>query len=102
LIERDAVTLANLETIDNGKTFEDSIFDIQASCDVFRYVKFKFYSKLKKINFMQFLFSYYAGFADKIHGNTIPTDGNMFSYTRKEPIGVVGQIIPWNYPFMMV
>lgn len=47
-------------------------------------------------------YRYYAGFCDKIHGNTIPSDGNMFSYTRKEPIGVVGQIIPWNYPILMI
>lgn len=46
--------------------------------------------------------SYYAGYADKVHGNTIPSDGNLFSYTRKEPIGVVGQIIPWNYPILMI
>lgn len=48
------------------------------------------------------LFRYYAGYADKIHGNTIPADGTFLSYTRKEPIGVTGQILPWNYPAMMV
>lgn len=50
----------------------------------------------------EFHFSYYAGFADKIHGNTIPVDGNFLSFTRKEPVGVVGQIIPWNYPILML
>lgn len=48
------------------------------------------------------IYSYYAGYCDKIHGNTIPVDGNMYAYTRKEPYGVVGQIIPWNYPIMMI
>ena len=41
---------------------------------------------------------YYAGWADKVHGETIPTDGEVMTYTRMEPVGVVGQIIPWNYP----
>ena len=41
---------------------------------------------------------YYAGWADKIHGQTIETDKNKLVYTRHEPIGVVGQIIPWNFP----
>ncbi len=45
---------------------------------------------------------YYAGVADKIHGDTIPSDGPHFTYTRKEPVGVCGQIIPWNYPLVMV
>jgi aldehyde dehydrogenase (NAD+) len=73
--------LANLETLDNGKTFADSLFDVQCSIDVFRY---------------------YAGWADKVQGETLPSDGPLFSYTRKEPIGVVGQIIPWNYPLLML
>jgi len=41
---------------------------------------------------------YYAGFADKICGKTIPVDGDYFTYTRREPIGVVGAILPWNFP----
>ena len=44
---------------------------------------------------------YYAGYADKIHGSTIPIRGNHFCYTRREPIGVAGQIIPWNFPILM-
>lgn len=80
-IQRDAKILANLETLDNGKTFEEAAFDITCVVDVFRY---------------------YAGWADKITGSTIPSDGNLFTMTRKEPIGVVGQIIPWNYPLLMV
>ena len=44
---------------------------------------------------------YFAGWADKIHGKTIPTDGPYLAYTRHEPIGVCGQIIPWNFPLLM-
>lgn len=80
-IARDAAYLASIETLDNGKPYGDSLFDIQCSVDTFRY---------------------YAGWADKIHGNTIPSDGDFFTYTRKEPVGVVGQIIPWNYPILML
>jgi len=81
LIERDSTILANLETLDNGKPYEDSVFDIGCAVDTLRY---------------------YAGHADKIHGNTIPVDGNLISCTRREPIGVVGQIVPWNYPILML
>uniref|UniRef100_A0A336JYT1 CSON002400 protein n=1 Tax=Culicoides sonorensis TaxID=179676 RepID=A0A336JYT1_CULSO len=80
-IQRDANIIANLETLDNGKPFEDSLFDVQCSVDTLRY---------------------YAGYADKIYGKTIPADGSFFTMTRKEPIGVVGQIIPWNYPLLML
>ena len=45
---------------------------------------------------------YYAGWADKIHGQTIPIRGHYHCYTRREPVGVVGQIIPWNFPMLMV
>ncbi|XP_043284639.1 retinal dehydrogenase 1-like [Venturia canescens] len=81
LIERDQEYIANIETLDNGKTFASSLGDIEASVGTLRY---------------------YAGWCDKIHGNTIPTDGGNFSMTIKEPVGVVGQIIPWNYPLMML
>lgn len=81
LVQRDLEYIASLETIDNGKAYASAIDDIKCSIEVFRY---------------------YAGWCDKIHGQTIPADGSNFVYTRKEPIGVVGQIIPWNYPFMML
>lgn len=45
---------------------------------------------------------YFAGWADKIHGKTIPMDGPFFGYTRHEPVGVCGQIIPWNFPLLMM
>uniref|UniRef100_A0A8C5LYC4 aldehyde dehydrogenase (NAD(+)) n=1 Tax=Leptobrachium leishanense TaxID=445787 RepID=A0A8C5LYC4_9ANUR len=81
LIERDRLYLASLETFDNGKPFTASYAgDLDQVIKVYRY---------------------YAGFADKLHGKTIPMDGNYFSYTRHEPIGVCGQIIPWNFPLVM-
>jgi aldehyde dehydrogenase (NAD+) len=47
-------------------------------------------------------FRYFAGWADKVQGKTIPIDGDYFCYTRHEPVGVVGQIIPWNFPMLML
>jgi aldehyde dehydrogenase (NAD+) len=44
---------------------------------------------------------YFAGWADKVQGKTIPIDGDFFCYTRHEPIGVIGQIIPWNSRLLM-
>ncbi len=46
-------------------------------------------------------YRYYAGWADKIQGKTIPVNGNYFCYTKHEPVGVVAQIIPWNFPLLM-
>ena len=43
-------------------------------------------------------FRYFAGYADKVYGQTIPIPGDYFTYTRREPVGVAGQIIPWNFP----
>lgn len=80
-LEENKEYLASLETIDNGKTYADSLFDVNGSIDVMRY---------------------YAGWCDKITGKTIPMDGSYFCHTRHEPIGVVGQIIPWNYPLFML
>jgi len=80
LIERDREILSQLETIDNGKPVGDSDFDIGCAVDTFRY---------------------FAGWADKVHGDTIPVDGALMTFTRKEPVGVVGSIIPWNYPILM-
>lgn len=82
LIEEEADELAALESLDNGKPIRDSrAADLPLTIDCLRY---------------------YAGFADKIHGQTIPVRGNYFTYTRREPVGVVGQIIPWNFPMLMV
>lgn len=82
LVEEELDELASLESLDNGKPINDSrTADLPLLIDCLRY---------------------YAGFADKIHGETIPVRGNYFTYTRKEPVGVVGQIIPWNFPLLMV
>jgi len=81
LIERDAKQLAELESLDNGKTVKDATnVDVPLTVQCYRY---------------------YAGWADKIHGQTIPLKDNQFCYTRHEPIGVVGAIIPWNFPMLM-
>jgi len=81
LIERDRQYLASLESLDNGKPFQDA-FNIDLSLTIKCY-------------------RYYAGWADKNHGKTIPVDGPFLSYTRHEPVGVCGQIIPWNFPLLM-
>jgi aldehyde dehydrogenase (NAD+) len=81
LIEQNHEELAALETLDNGKPYRDSFhIDLPATVKCYRY---------------------YAGWADKIHGKTIPVEGSYFCYTRHEPVGVVGQIIPWNFPLLM-
>lgn len=81
LIEANARELAALETLDNGKPISDSInLDMPGTVAVYRY---------------------YAGWADKIHGKTIPVPGPYLAHTRHEPVGVVGQIIPWNFPAQM-
>ncbi|KAM9330703.1 aldehyde dehydrogenase 1A1-like [Gastrophryne carolinensis] len=81
LMERDRVIISTIESIDAGKVFTQAYFgDIPASINVIRY---------------------YAGWADKNQGRTIPIDGDYFAYTRHEPIGVCGQIIPWNFPLSM-
>ena len=81
LIEANKEDLATLETWDNGKPYSVALNEDLgevASC-----------------------FRYYAGWADKLHGQTIPSTGQKFAYTLKQPIGVCAQIIPWNYPLAM-
>ncbi len=81
LIEQNTDELAALESLDNGKPLRDSkAADLPLTIKCYRY---------------------YAGWADKIHGKTIPVEGPFFCYTRHEPLGVVGQIIPWNFPLLM-
>lgn len=81
LMKRDLQYLAELESYNSGKVLKDAIFDVYASI---------------------YALEYYAGWADKIHGQQIPADGNVFVVTRKEPVGVAGQIIPWNFPILML
>ncbi|PIO63434.1 aldehyde dehydrogenase family protein [Teladorsagia circumcincta] len=81
LMERDRAYLASLETLDNGKPYAVAYnADLPLSINCIRY---------------------YAGWADKYHGKTIPIAGDHFTYTRHEPVGVCGQIIPWNFPLLM-
>ena len=81
LVEQNKEELATLETLDNGKPYNDSLnIDLPMTIKCYRY---------------------YAGWADKIHGKTIPVEGSFLCYTRHEPVGVVGQIIPWNFPLLM-
>ena len=80
-LEERADELARLETMDNGKPVREArMIDIKESIDCFRY---------------------YAGWADKISGDVIPVPGPYLNYTRREPVGVCGAIIPWNYPLQM-
>ena len=82
LIEKNADELAALESLDNGKPVSIAkAVDVAATVGCFRY---------------------FAGWSDKVHGKTIPVDGDFFCYTRHEPVGVVGQIIPWNFPMLML
>ncbi|MDT7542694.1 MAG: hypothetical protein QOE33_2598 [Acidobacteriota bacterium] len=81
LVESHAKELAELETSDNGKPIKESLYiDIPSVAENFEY---------------------FAGWATKIEGETIPVPGQMFNYTLREPVGVCGQIIPWNFPLLM-
>lgn len=80
LIDENATYLSSLETYDNGKPFSEAVGDIAGCAQVFRF---------------------YAGAADKVNGQLIPADGPLLAYTRAEPVGVCGAIIPWNYPLLM-
>jgi aldehyde dehydrogenase (NAD+) len=81
LIEKNREELAQLEALDNGKPYHVALAaDLRATINCYRY---------------------YAGWADKIQGKTIPVQGQYFTYTKHEPVGVVGQIIPWNFPLLM-
>lgn len=80
LIMKNLDELAYLETIDCGKPIsETKAIEIPVTADIF---------------------AYYAGAATKIEGETIPVSGNFFNYTLREPLGVVGLIIPWNFPLI--
>lgn len=81
LIEKHMSELAALETWNNGKPYEQSV--------------------KSELPLLVRLFHYYAGWADKIHGLTVPADGNHHVQVLHEPIGVAGQIIPWNFPLIM-
>ncbi|KAF5093612.1 hypothetical protein D0Z00_003960 [Geotrichum galactomycetum] len=79
-IEENLELLASIESTDNGKAIALARGDVALVAKVLRY---------------------YGGFADKITGTVIETNDGHFTYTRREPIGVCGQIIPWNFPLLM-
>ncbi|KAK7819027.1 aldehyde dehydrogenase family 2 member B4, mitochondrial [Quercus suber] len=81
LVEKHNDELAALETWNNGKPYEQAA--------------------KSELPLLIRLFHYYAGWADKIHGLTVPADGDYHVQTLHEPIGVAGQIIPWNFPLVM-
>src|SRR6266478_6406787 len=81
LIEKNADEHAQLEALDNGKPYH-----VARAADVALTIA---------------CYRYFAGWADKIQGKTIPVNGPYFCYTKHEPVGVVGQIIPWNFPMLM-
>lgn len=81
LLEENREELAQLETLDNGKPFKNALEDdVDGTVNHFRY---------------------YAGWATKLYGQTIPISKQYLNYTVHEPVGVVGQIIPWNFPLAM-
>src|SRR5271154_1317460 len=81
LVEKNIEELAQLESLDNGKPYQVALAaDLPLTIACYRY---------------------YAGWADKIQGKTIPVQGRYFCYTKHEPVGVVAQIIPWNFPLLM-
>ena len=81
MVETNIDELAELETLDNGKPiFESRYVDMPMVIDVLRY---------------------YAGLATKIHGETVNTFETAFTYTLREPVGVVGLIVPWNFPLLL-
>ncbi len=81
LLEQRLEEFAQLESLDNGKPLAVArVADVPLAVDLFHYM---------------------AGWATKIEGNTIPFSPKFFAYTRREPVGVVGQIIPWNFPLLM-
>ena len=76
-VEARAEALARIETLDNGKPIREAAIDMAQTADTFRY---------------------YAGWASKLEGETIPVRGRVLNYTLREPVGVVGAIVPWNFP----
>ncbi|KEZ41831.1 Aldehyde dehydrogenase [Scedosporium apiospermum] len=81
LLEANQDLLAAVESLDNGKSITNARGDVGAVVGTIRY---------------------YGGWADKVEGKTIDVAPDMLNYTRQEPIGVCGQIIPWNFPLLML
>ncbi|HSV45603.1 MAG TPA: aldehyde dehydrogenase family protein, partial [Ramlibacter sp.] len=80
LIEANAEELARLESLDTGHPIRDSrMLDVPRTAACYRY---------------------FGGMADKLQGETIPVEAGFLNYTLREPVGVVGQVVPWNFPLM--
>ncbi|GEQ67116.1 hypothetical protein JCM33374_g779 [Metschnikowia sp. JCM 33374] len=80
IIEENSELFASIEALDNGKSISNARGDVALSVDCFRST---------------------AGWADKITGSVLETGDSHFNFTRREPLGVCGQIIPWNFPLLM-
>jgi len=81
LVRQNIEEMAILETVDNGKPIFESLYvDMPMVADVLQY---------------------YAGWADKLHGEVIPLGNDVLDYTLREPLGVVGAIVPWNFPLLL-
>lgn len=78
-LEAEAGRLARLEVLDTGKPLREAGIDVRQAVDTFRY---------------------FAGRAALLHGETIPVRGPFFNYTLREPVGVIGAIVPWNFPLL--
>ena len=79
-LEARAAELVRLEVLNTGKPLREAQIDLREAVDAFRY---------------------YAGWATKLQGDTLPVRGNVLNYTLREPVGIVGAIIPWNFPLLM-
>src|SRR3954463_14530985 len=80
LVKRDAARLAELESRDNGKPLRDTVGEVQRAVD---------------------WLTFFAGAAEKIEGEQIPFKPDALAYTRREPVGVVGAVLPWNSPVLL-
>ena len=81
LIREHQAELATLESLDNGKLYRESYADDMAECAD--------------------LFDYYAGWTDKLYGELNPVEGDYISFTTRDPVGVCGLIVPWNFPLLL-
>lgn len=81
LIREHQGELATLEALNNGKTYREAFEDDLPDCAD--------------------IFDYYSGWIDKIYGDSVPVEAGLLNYTSREPLGVVGLIVPWNFPLLM-
>ena len=81
LVREHTEELAMLESLPNGKTYREALNDDLPDCAD--------------------IFDYYAGWIDKIYGETVPVEDGFFNYTTKRPLGVCALIVPWNFPLLM-